>query len=113
MLDAESDRRLRLAVAEAAGHVALYRDLWREANLSAGPQRLPLLDKARLRSATPAERVHDARGDRRLTPELSSGSSGEPLTIHSDGRALLARRLAFLRALFRCGYRPGHCMLLL
>ena len=113
MLDAESDRRLRRAVAEAGRHVALYRDLWRGANLDADPQQLPLLDKARVRAAPPAERVHDGRGDRRLTSELSSGSSGEPLTIHSDSAALLARRFAFLRALIRCGYRPGHCLLLL
>jgi phenylacetate-coenzyme A ligase PaaK-like adenylate-forming protein len=113
MLDADSDRRLRRAVAEAGRHVALYRDLWRGANLAADPQQLPLLDKARVRAAAPAARVHDGRGARRLSSELSSGSSGEPLAIHSDSRALTARRIAFLRALIHCGYRPGHCLLLL
>jgi len=113
MLDAASDRRLRRAVAEAGRHVALYRELWRDANLAADPERLPLLDKARLRAAAPDERVHDGRRHRRLTPERSSGASGEPLTIQSDRRARRARRLAFLRALVRCGYRPGHCLLLL
>jgi len=113
MLDADSDRRLRRAVAEAGRHVALYRDLWRGANLAADPQQLPLLDKARVRAAAPAARVHDGRGARRLSSELSSGSSGEPLAIHSDSRALTVRRIAFLRALIHCGYRPGHCLLLL
>jgi phenylacetate-coenzyme A ligase PaaK-like adenylate-forming protein len=113
MLDVESERRLRRAAVEAARHVGLYRDLWRGADFEGSSQRLPLLDKSRLRTATPGERVHDARRDHRLTAELSSGSSGEPLIVHSDAQALLARRFAFLRALLHCGYRPGQCLLIL
>lgn len=104
--------RLRRLMTEAASHVALYRRLW--GGLVPDPAAaLPCIDKAALRGCPPEDRIHDGRRDVRLAQELSSGSSGEPLATYSDRRALLARRLAFLRALLRAGYRPGQRCLLL
>jgi phenylacetate-CoA ligase len=113
MHDGGTDPRLREAMAEAARHVALYRALWSEPDFGAGLQRVRLTDKAMLRVARVEDRVSDARPRRRLTAELSSGSSGEPTTILSDGTALRARRLAFLRALLASGWRPWERLLLL
>jgi phenylacetate-coenzyme A ligase PaaK-like adenylate-forming protein len=113
MRDTGADPRLRRALQDATRHVALYRDLWAATDLDAGLQRAPLLDKARLRAARVEDRIHGGRRERRLTAELSSGSSGEPMTTFSDGSALRARRLAYLGALLRCGYRPWQKLLLL
>ncbi len=113
MRDAAMDPRLRRALADATRQVALYRDLWAGSGFDTGLQRAPLLDKSRLRAARVEDRIHVGRRNRRLTPELSSGSSGEPMTTLSDRSALRARRLAFLGALLRCGYRPWQKLLLL
>jgi phenylacetate-coenzyme A ligase PaaK-like adenylate-forming protein len=113
MRDAGIDPRLLRAMAEAARHIPLYRDLWSTSGLDGDLQGAPLLDKSALRAAPLEDRIHPARRERKLTAELSSGSSGEPLTTLSDGRAMWARRLAFLRALLQCGYRPWQKILLL
>lgn len=111
MPDVASGARLQRLMAEAASHVALYRRLW--GGVAPGPATAPYIDKAALRGCRPEERIHDGRRDLRLAAELSSGSSGEPLATYSDRRALFARRMAFLRALLRAGYRPGQRCLLL
>ena len=108
-----ADTRLQRAMADAFRHVELYRRLWGPSGIDADLQRSPLLDKTILRAARLEDRLHGSRGNRQLTAELSSGSSGEPMTTYSDRAALRARRLAFLRALIRCGYRPGQRILLL
>ena len=100
-------------MADVVRHVELYRRLWNVADVDADLQRSQLLDKTALRGARLEDRLHGGRRNRRLTAELSSGSSGEPMTTYSDPSALRARRLAFLRALLRCGYRPGQRILLL
>ncbi len=107
------DPRLERALADAARHIPLYRGLWGGAPPAGGRQPSGFLDKSILRAAKLEDRLHAGRSQRRLTSELSSGSSGEPLTVYSDRAALWARRFAFLRALVRCGYRPGQRLLLL
>jgi phenylacetate-CoA ligase len=114
-----STRLLRL-MADAGRHVPLYRRLWAASGIDVDElqvvgdfQRLPWLDKAALRACRPADRIHDKRSDIHLAEELSSGSSGEPLTVFKDRAAQLRRRWVFLRALLACGYRPGQRCLLL
>ncbi|MDH4261179.1 MAG: hypothetical protein OEW16_12880, partial [Gammaproteobacteria bacterium] len=114
------DPRLLRLMTDAARHVALYQRLWAaSATDFDGPRsaadfaRVPLLDKATLRASPPEDRVDDRRRDKIVVKELSSGSSGEPLTVHSDRAAWLARHWAFLRALLASGYRPGQRSLLL
>lgn len=113
MPDPATDPRLAQAIADAARHIPLYHRLWGSSPGGAGTRNLRLLDKATLRTARLEERLHAGRGNRNLVPELSSGSSGEPLTVYSDRSAIRARRFAFLRALLHCGYRPGQRLLLL
>jgi phenylacetate-CoA ligase len=120
MSDLVMDPRLTRLMTDAARHVALYRRLWGESGIDFdGPrnasdfERVPRLDKAALRDCPPEDRVHDGRRDRSVAKELSSGSSGEPLTVFMDRAAWLARHWAFLRALLACGYRPGQRCLLL
>ena len=112
--------RLRRLVTDAGRHVPLYRRLWAASGIgvddlqAAGDfQRLPRLDKAALRACRPEDRIHDQRRNSPLAEELSSGSSGEPLTVFKDRAAQTRRRWAFLRALLACGYRPGQRCLLL
>lgn len=113
MHEAATDPRLRRAIQEAARHVALYRGRRATGVADGGLDRAQLLDKAALRAARVEDRVSARRRGRRLTAELSSGSSGEPMTILSDGAALRARRFAFLRALLACGWRPWEKLLLM
>jgi phenylacetate-CoA ligase len=115
-----AETQLQRMLADAGRHVPLYRRLWTAAGvdverLPGGVEftGLPLLDKATLRAARAAERIHEHRRDVRLVEELSSGSSGEPLTVFKDRAAEVRRRWAFLRALVACGYRPGQRCLLL
>jgi phenylacetate-CoA ligase len=100
-------------MADAAQHIAMYRRLWESpwAGDKAGDSRL--LDKSILRQAPLQDRLHIGRRKRHLATELSSGSSGEPLMVYSDRKALWARRLAFLRALMHCGYCPSQRLFLL
>lgn len=112
MPDLATDPRLRRLVTDAAQHVALYRHLWRTSGI-ADFERIPRLDKAVLRACPPEDRIHDGRRGRTVAKELSSGSSGEPLTFFMDRAAWLARHWAFLRALLACGYRPGQRCLML
>lgn len=107
------DPRLQAVMADAARNIALYRDLWASAGTGAGLHGARLLDKSVLRAAGMEDRVDSTRRRRKLTTELSSGSSGEPMTTYSDREALRARRLAFLRALVACGWRPWQKLLLL
>jgi hypothetical protein len=113
MRDAGMDPRLRSAMEDAARDVPMYRNLWSAIGPDADLQAAVLLDKAALRATRLEDRMSAGRRNRRLTTELSSGSSGEPLTTYSDRSALWARRLAFLGALLRCGYRPWQKLLLL
>lgn len=113
MPDAAADPRLLPLMMDASRHVELYRRLWSAAGFELDLHRTPLLDKSFLRACEPEHRLHDKRRGRALATELSSGSSGEPMTIHYDRAARRARRMAFLRALLQCGYRPGQRCLLL
>jgi phenylacetate-CoA ligase len=115
----QNARLLRL-MTDASRHVPMYRDLWAasgadvdELRSSRDFQRLPWLDKAAVRSCRREDRIHDERRGIRLAEELSSGSSGQPITVFKDRAAQLRRRWAFLRAMLACGYRPGHRCLLL
>ena len=120
MHDPAADPGLLRLMTDAVQHVPMYRHLWGASGIDADSLRsaaafgrVPLLDKTALRASRPEDRLHDGRRGRRLAGEISSGSSGEPLTVFSDRAARLARRWAFLRALLACGYRPGQRCLLL
>ncbi|HEY5559208.1 MAG TPA: hypothetical protein VIK49_05715 [Steroidobacteraceae bacterium] len=113
MRDAGTDARVLRRMKDAARHVALYRRLWGAAASDFDPERVPRLDKAALRACPAEDRIDDRRLGRKLRIELSSGSSGEPMAVYTDRAAHAARRWAFLRALWACGYRPGQPFLLL
>jgi len=113
MPEAVVDARLLTRMREVARHVELYRRLWSTSGIERDLQKAPRLDKAALRACKAEDRVHSGRRGGRLMAELSSGSSGEPMTIYCDRAALRARRFAFLSALIRSGYRPGQRCLLL
>lgn len=113
MPEAGADSRVLRRMKDAARHVALYRRLWGAADGDFDPERAPRLDKATLRACPADDRIDDRRLGRKLRIELSSGSSGEPMAVYIDRAAHVARRWAFLRALWSCGYRPGQSCLLL
>ena len=113
MPEAIADPRLARAMADAVQHVALYRRHWGGPPAGAVSRQARTVDKAILQATRLDDRLRSGHGSRVLTSELSSGSSGEPLTVYSDRAALWARRCAFLRAMIHCGYRPGQRLLLL
>lgn len=113
------DRKLRAVVHEAAEHVPLYRERFRAAGLTAAGIRslddldtLPLVRRADLVAVTPDERLSERAARAALRTETSSGSTGQPLTVHLDRTARRSRSLRFLRALRAVGYRPGQRVLL-
>jgi phenylacetate-CoA ligase len=112
MHDAATCKKLSILTTDAARHVPLYRRLWGASDIK-DFERVPRLDKSVLRASRPEDRLDDRRRARRLVAELSSGSSGEPLTVYSDRAASRARRWAFLHALLACGYKPGQRCLVL
>ncbi len=113
MLEQGRNPKLERALSQAAIHIPMYRRLWSDRPAGAALRQARLLDKSILRATPLEDRWQAERRSRNLVSELSSGSSGEPLSVYSDRSALWARRLAFLRALVHCGYRPGQRMLLL
>ncbi|MGH8249526.1 MAG: hypothetical protein ACREVI_02330 [Steroidobacteraceae bacterium] len=113
MAEAVVDARLLELATDAGRHVGLYRRLWAGSRPGTAFRQLPRLDKALLRACSANDRIHDLKRHQRLTTELSSGSSGQPLTVYTDRRARRARSWAFLRALWVSGYRPGQRCLML
>lgn len=113
------ERKLRAVIREAADYVPLYRERFRAAGLppadiaSLGDlDRLPILRRADFAAATADDRLSERAARGELHTETSSGSTGEPLTVHLDRRARRSRNLRFLRALRGAGYRPGQRVLL-
>lgn len=93
---ARREARVRALVAYAAITVPYYRDLFRRLDLH--PEsirtaddlaRLPLLEKAAVRADPQAFRSESPAG-RAALPFLTSGSTGEPLTVYHDRASLLA-----------------------
>ena len=74
---------------------------------------LPLVCKRDLLAFPPADLIDRSFLDTRLSPETTSGSSGQPITIQRDSATVRRRRLRFLRALLACGYRPGQSIMLI
>ncbi|MGH7577495.1 MAG: hypothetical protein ACREM1_20515, partial [Longimicrobiales bacterium] len=94
------DRKLRAVVHEAAEHVPLYRERFRAAGLTAAGIRslddldtLPLVRRADLVAVTPDERLSERAARAALRTETSSGSTGQPLTVHLDRTARRSRSL--------------------
>ena len=90
------DRRVRWMVRYAAETVPYYRDLFRELGIDPSEirtaddlDRLPLLDKASVR-ANPERFVSTSRWGRTAVPHLTSGTTGQPLTVFHDRNSLLA-----------------------
>lgn len=96
--------RLRRLVDHAYETVPFYRDLYRAAGYEPGAIRsledfgcLPVVSKALLR-AQPRDRLLSSRvSDKRLLPSITSGSSGEQLTVWHDASRLGRLGLAVLR----------------
>jgi len=93
---ADRDRNVRRAVRHAAAHVPHYRRLLqeqgidpREIRTAEDLDRLPLLDKATVRR-DPQSFVARTRAGAHSVPFMTSGSTGEPLTIYHDLESLLA-----------------------
>lgn len=93
------DARLRALVRHAAEHVPHYRDLFREQGIDAREletvedlRMLPLLEKQEVQREPERFRSESAEG-RAALPFPTSGSSGTPLVIHHERKALL-RHLA-------------------
>lgn len=74
---------------------------------------LPLVQKSDLLAQSPHDLLDRGFLNHRLAVEKTSGSSGQPIQIHKDAGSVRRRSLRFLRALFSCGYRPGHRLLLI
>lgn len=90
-----ADRRARAIVAHAAATVPYYRRLFRAEGIDprevggvADLALLPLLDKATVRADPDSFRSQSRAGTDGL-PLRTTGSTGEPLTVHHDRRALL------------------------
>ena len=93
---ARRDARVRALVAYAAVTVPYYRELFQRLDLrpesfhtAEDLERLPLLEKAAVRANLQAFRSESPAG-RTALPFLTSGSTGEPLTIYHDRASLLA-----------------------
>jgi phenylacetate-CoA ligase len=86
-------RKLRVLVAHCRTRVAVYRDHWRDANLSSAkldaPEALaalPTIGKDELRARPLAETLAAGTDARRLVRHLTSGTSGQPFAIHRSWR---------------------------
>ena len=92
MLEAESGRRPRGAVAESRRHLALNRDLWRALALYLDPQQLPLLDKER---EVPSLQVNWSRRPRisAVFSCMSTGSPRDSTLSRTSGSVFELRRL--------------------
>jgi phenylacetate-CoA ligase len=111
-MTAPTIRQLR----DIGAHVPFYRAAWAEAGLSLegieSLQQLPETSKRSLLQAGVTGRLDTRFVVQRLKQEGTSGSTGEPMSIHLDASSLRRRRWRFLRALVAAGYRPGDRMLI-
>jgi phenylacetate-CoA ligase len=112
-------QKLRSLVRSAYQRVPYYRTLFEEADVSPdeilGPDdlvRIPITTKAELREARPASLIDGSVDPRRLTVEMSSGSTGAPFSTYYDQTFRSVRNLVFLRGLKAAGYRLGDKLLL-
>ncbi|GIW72008.1 MAG: hypothetical protein KatS3mg102_1550 [Planctomycetota bacterium] len=111
-------RRLARLLAHAAAHVPHYRQTFARAGVRSPAEaaalafapaafaRLPLLGREELRRQARALRARDGR--RPVRRGRTSGSSGSPLTVWLDVRALARHRAAKLRARRWLGIAPGE-----
>lgn len=113
------DRKLRRVVHHASRYVPYYRRLFDRAGLdpdtirSAGDlARLPVTSRKDLLEAGSEAFSRFYRQDE-VVIHRTTGSTGEPMTMHFDPHFERVRRLAFLRALFAAGYRPGERLLMM
>jgi phenylacetate-CoA ligase len=74
---------------------------------------LPVIGKADLLAHPPSDLIDDRYRGRPLSSEKTSGSSGQPFEVRKDRATVRRRSLRFLRALLKCGYRPGQRLLLI
>jgi phenylacetate-CoA ligase len=72
---------------------------------------LPLVAKSDLLAHPIVDLLDRNYGNRGLTVEKTSGSSGQPIEMYKDAGSTRRRSLRFLRALLACGYRPGRRLL--
>lgn len=114
------ERRLRRLLRHAYDTVPFYRERWQAAGV--GPEdvrsiadlaRVPVVTKEELRAAGSdvLSSVFAGRNDVRSL--RTSGSSGQPFTLHELPGFRAVRQAAFLRALCAGPYRPGHRLLLI
>ena len=111
--------KLRRIVRHAYAHVPYYRRLFDGAGIDPEGirtaddlERVPLTTKADLQAAGPDSILSDAYPRDRLLTERTSGSTGQPFTVHFDRPFVGTRNALFLRALGAAGYVPGQRLLL-
>ena len=112
--------KLAKLLAGASARVPLYRRLYAPLGLSPGDFRdpdilapLPVLTKADLLAAPPAERIDARWRPADLAEEATTGSTGQPFSVWIDRRYRARRNRRFLRALLAVGYRPWQRLMLL
>jgi phenylacetate-CoA ligase len=108
--------RIKTLVAHAYTHIPFYRTRYQAAGFNPGDlrswddfHRLPTVSKAEVIANFPHGMLAAGHDLDRLVVSRSSGSSGTPLDICYDSRAMVTYALAGLR-LYRMGfaYRPWH-----
>jgi phenylacetate-CoA ligase len=119
-LEAMQARRLRAVVTHAHATVPLYHERLNVAGIVPAQVRsladlahLPVLTRAELEAADPAQKISSLYPLEVLKEARTSGSSGRPLTIRRDAYDHRLRKALFVRALHAAGFRLGQRMLLL
>jgi phenylacetate-CoA ligase len=114
------NKKLRRLVQVAWRYVPFYSRHWRSvgARLAAMTfprqlSELPVVRKSDLLVEKAVDLIDSRYSEGSLIVEKTSGSSGQPMQIHKDSGTARRRGLRFLRALLRCGYRPGQKLLVI
>jgi phenylacetate-CoA ligase len=112
-------RRLRKVVDSAYSKVPFYRDLYQRAGYEMGALRtlddicsLPIITKDDLLASSPEALVSSTVPRQRLLPSITSGTTGQVLTVWHDGARLGRIALSIARVAWLVApYRPWHATL--
>ena len=114
------EARLRGLVKHAYDTVRYYRDLFDQSGLSPADIRglddlayIPITTKADLQAAGRDAALSYAFDPVDLVCEHTSGSTGQPFTVHFDRRFVAMRNALFLRVLATAGYRLNQRLMLI
>ena len=114
------EKKLRYVVNHAFATVPFYRNLYIDAGISPTHietiedlSKIPVIDKSTLQSTANNQIISSSYVGRELKSEHTSGSTGQPFSVHFDPGFVTIRNLLFLRALRSCGYFFGRRILLI